>query len=492
MIAGGYDPIEDTLKVNSVQKKWRSTFNGSALDPMQWDITSSGGASYAVANGSLSITTGTTLDAAVTLVSRDVFSIPFRALVGLNMSQRIAGQTVYVELVSVDPETRQPNEVHIACWRLDGTTASNGIYEVACNGSPRLMSAASSITSTAKGSSELTGSGLELELFADEAWFHARALDSSNARSASYCRTTQIPDPNRPYKLRLRVVNRQMLDSITAVAAHSDTSIKLTRAGHGLSTGDSVTVSNLAGLAGVSFPWTGTVTVLDSSNFTLNGTAGFTGSWINTGWTQFTRNVAPASSTTVQFLFASILDYAELMAEITAGRGQNVAAQALAVQITGGNVLSGIGAGSTGNCFSVARGYSANPATGTSGRTTDLLTTLVGALVNKPFSIPEGDWQYSAVLSATGDNLAKAAGAAGIRTYVTGIQLQNSSATGTDVQIKDGATVIWRGYLPGANNSAINIPLLTPLRGSAATALNLAIGSAASSIYVNLQGYQAP
>ena len=264
----GYDPVEDMLKVKSVQKKWRDTFNGAQLELSRWDLTTSGaGMAYSEGNGTLTVTTGITLDDALVLTSRETFSVPFRAMIGLNLSQRIAGQTVQVEMVSVDRETLAPDEQHIACWRLDGTSATQGIYEVATNASPRLMSAASSITSTAKGSSEMTGTALEIELFADEAWFHSRALDSVNIRSASYCRTTQIPDPNRLYKLRLRVVNRQMLDTVTAVAAHTDTTIKLTRASHGLTTGDSVTVSNLAGLAGVSFPWTGTVTVIDTSNF---------------------------------------------------------------------------------------------------------------------------------------------------------------------------------------------------------------------------------
>lgn len=46
--------------------------------------------------------------------------------------------------------------------------------------------------------------------------------------------------------------------------------------------------------------------------------------------------IAPVSSTAAVIQFISIQDYAELTAEITAGRGQTVAGQAVGVQITGG------------------------------------------------------------------------------------------------------------------------------------------------------------
>lgn len=491
----GYDPIEDTLKVNSVQKKWRDTFNSPALETSRWDLAQSGlGMAYSEGNGTFTVTTGTTLDDALVLTSRETFSVPFRAMVGLNLSQRITGQSIYIEMVSVDRETLQPDEQHVAAWRLDGTSATAGIYEVATKGSPRLMSAASTITSTAKGTSEMTGTALEIELFADEAWFHSRALDSANTRTASYCRTTQVPDPNRLYKLRLRVVNRQMLDSVTAIAAHTDTSIKITRASHGLTTGDTVTVTNVAGLSGVSFPWTGTVTVLDTSSFTLNGTAAFTGTWINTGWTQVSKNAGPASSTTLNLIFASMLDYAELTAEITAGRGQNVAAQALAVQITGGSVTSGNGSNSTGSTFAVAKGVSSNPTVVTTGRTVDLLATLIGALVTKPYSIPEADWQFASALTgiATGADTTLRAAVASNRQYLTALQLQNLGSVATEFQVKDGATVIWRASLPAAMASPVAYDFPTPLRATTNTALNCQAVTASSAVVVNAQGYQAP
>jgi hypothetical protein len=144
----------------------------------------------------------------------------------------------------------------------------------------------------------------------------------------------------------------------------------------------------------------------------------------------------------------------------------------------------------------VATGLSANPSAVTSGRVVDLLATLIGALVSKPFSIPEADWQYAGAaggITGTADVVLKAAAAAGIRNYVTSIDLRNAHATvATEVVIKDGSAVIWRQLLPAAMAAPVNIVFPTPLRGSAATAVNFACLTTGAQVYVNAQGYAAP
>lgn len=131
-----------------------------------------------------------------------------------------------------------------------------------------------------------------------------------------------------------------------------------------------------------------------------------------------------------------------------------------------------------------------------SGDVADLKTTLVGALIQKPFAIPEADWTYAAasggITNTTGVTV-KAAAAAGIRNYVTSISVGNNSAVVTDVQIRDGAsgTVLWRG-IATANMPQTLITFPNPLRGTAATLVEVACGTTASATYVNLTGYTAP
>lgn len=497
MIAGAYDWTDDMLKIKSMQKKFRDSFNGTEINPARWDVAATGsGMALAVADGTVTISTGTTLDDEIVLTSRTVFTVPLRVMVAVNLSQRIAGQSVWLELVSVDPTSAQPDGRSAAAWRLDGTSPTLANYEVQSEGAPRLASSSGSpIPTTAPAG----WSVLEIEPTNDECWFHGRQLDTTAARSNSYVRHQQIPEPNALYRFRIRVRNRQFVNGISAVANNGSGLVRITRAAHGFATNDVVTVADVSGVPGAN--GTFTITVIDANSFDLVGST-FSGAYLNTGWASVSRNLAPASSTDVKVQFVTIADYAELTTEITAGRGQSVAGQGLGV-----NVLSTIApsvtpvggqARNTSGALPVlaATGYSANPTAVTTARGVDLLATLIGALVTKPFSIPEADWQYAAAAGGivnTTDVALKAAAAAGIRNYVTSIDLRNAHATvATEVVIKDGATVIWRQLLPAAMATPVDITFPTPLRGTAATAVNFACLTTGAQVYVNAQGYAAP
>jgi hypothetical protein len=215
------------------------------------------------------------------------------------------------------------------------------------------------------------------------------------------------------------------------------------------------------------------------------------------------NNAVAGSNTNLSLLFVSVIDYAELTAEITAGRGSTVAGQAIASQVTGGNLSGNQNVGGaaahdspvSGNPVRLAgRALNANYATVSTGDTADLVTTLAGALIQKPFSIPELDWQFQQVtpVADTADKVLKAAGAAGIRNFITGLQVKNINAVPTEIVIKDGATVIWRGHLSANMLNADSISFAIPLHGTAATALNFACITTGASVYVSAQGYQAP
>lgn len=249
MMMSGYDPVDDMMKVKSVQRKFRDSFPGTSLNAQYWSSTLGTGGTVAVSGGVLTLGSGTTIAAETSVTSREVFTVPFRVSFGMTLSQRIADQSFYVELISVDPTTLEPDGLHKAAWMFDGTSATSAKYVVQNSGITELVSVASSVPTTA------SGGFYEIEPFSDEAWFHGGTLDSTSARSNSYRRHQQIPDPNALYKLRFR--------------------------------------------------------------------------WKNGG-------IAPASNTNAVLQFVAIQDYAELTAEITAGRGQSVAGQALGVQITGG------------------------------------------------------------------------------------------------------------------------------------------------------------
>ena len=140
------------------------------------------------------------------------------------------------------------------------------------------------------------------------------------------------------------------------------------------------------------------------------------------------------------------------------------------------------------------RALSAAYATVATGDTADLMTTLQGVLTTRPYTIPELEWSYASaaggVVNTTDVVLAAAAGA-GLRRYIVSMGLSNNSATATEVVLKDGATIIWRGHLP-ANAPNLHIDFGTPLRTTANAALNFACITTAAAVYVNAQGYTAP
>ena len=140
------------------------------------------------------------------------------------------------------------------------------------------------------------------------------------------------------------------------------------------------------------------------------------------------------------------------------------------------------------------RALSAAYATVATGDTADLMTTLQGVLTTRPYTIPELEWNYASAAGGvvnTTDVVLGAAAGAGLRRYIVSMGLSNNSATATEVVLKDGATIIWRGHLP-ANAPNLHIDFGTPLRTTANAALNFACITTAAAVYVNAQGYIAP
>ena len=149
-----------------------------------------------------------------------------------------------------------------------------------------------------------------------------------------------------------------------------------------------------------------------------------------------------------------------------------------------------------------ARALTSNYTAVATGDAADLISTLVGALINKPYSIPEGDWSYAAAASGianttTAVTIAAAAGA-GLRNYITGVQLSSDAlGAATEFAIRDGAagTVLWRKKIGTAGIvNGINYTFASPLKSTANTLLEVVTltASITGAVYFNAQGYIAP
>lgn len=112
-------------------------------------------------------------------------------------------------------------------------------------------------------------------------------------------------------------------------------------------------------------------------------------------------------------------------------------------------------------------------------------------VVTSPYAPNDLLWQNATAtggITTTTDFAMKAEAGASIRNYVASCTFANSAATATEVVIKDGATVMWRGYL-GASAPMVNVVFNTPLKGTANTAINVAAITTAAAVHASCQGY---
>lgn len=223
-------------QVGTTMKKWCDDFGlnsagQNAVDTaINWDVydggtydatiavntkTNGSGVSLlsgvSVANSTLLVNMGTTANAEVHLLSKEVFTNPLDVYVSLKLSQAIVNNSVYVELVEVDPATLKPlahasiNDARNRCGALlGGASATTVFLECVSDDSPNGVNN----TTTASFLSWLADTDLQLEFRPADTWLTGVATDNTGARTGSSLRLSkQVPDPNRLYKLRLRFKN---------------------------------------------------------------------------------------------------------------------------------------------------------------------------------------------------------------------------------------------------------------------------------------------
>lgn len=82
-----------------------------------------------------------------------------------------------------------------------------------------------------------------------------------------------------------------------------------------------------------------------------------------------------------------------------------------------------------------------------------------------------------------------AAGAAGVKHYITDITITNMSATDIYVELKDNTTVKWTFPVPA--NGGVTHHFASPLAGTAATAWNFDPSAAATTVYCSVSGFKS-
>lgn len=130
---------------------------------------------------------------------------------------------------------------------------------------------------------------------------------------------------------------------------------------------------------------------------------------------------------------------------------------------------------------------------GFNGSSHDRIRADVGGIVTQPHAFASARWQAAGVsggITNTTDVVLMAAGGASVRNYLTAIQYINTSATASEIVVKDGSTVVWRGVAPANMSAMQSVVFPGGLRGTANTAMNVAMSTTATATVVSAQGFQ--
>lgn len=226
-VDAAYDAVFGKMLVGTARDKFRDEF--ATFDTANnWEVVQTGaGMTVTVAgaaNGAryLNVATGTTINSETIIQSRTTFKLPVKLACALSMSQRIANQEAFVELVGVDgagavetdtsiaASANLNNATNAASLKWDGTTAANALSIVRGYGISELAQASSAYVTTVA-----TGTGpnfipagiFEINADMEEVVFGARNIDSLAALTGVNKRTQYICDPTKDYKVRIRVRN---------------------------------------------------------------------------------------------------------------------------------------------------------------------------------------------------------------------------------------------------------------------------------------------
>lgn len=137
-----------------------------------------------------------------------------------------------------------------------------------------------------------------------------------------------------------------------------------------------------------------------------------------------------------------------------------------------------------------------NPtAVSASGDAVRMIGDTLGRQVTLPYTIPQliVTGATAADITDTTSTQVIAAGGAGIITYITSVEVTNTSATVTRVNVLDGATIKAFVVVGAAAGSASSMQLTfpIPLRGTANTAWNVQCITTATVTRASMTGYQA-
>lgn len=120
---------------------------------------------------------------------------------------------------------------------------------------------------------------------------------------------------------------------------------------------------------------------------------------------------------------------------------------------------------------------------------TDATADLDGALITRT-NYALGDLVSGNASNTDGSSTqVLAAGASGVKHYITDVTITNTSSSNIYVELKDNTTVKWTFPVPA--NGGVTHHFASPLAGTAATAWNFDPSAAATTVYCSVSGFKS-
>jgi hypothetical protein len=172
----------------------------------------------------LKMSAGTTAGEETIILSKQSFKMPVKLAIAASISQRIANQDFYLELVEVDDNGDQVlmdtpfaaptvnNSRNAASILFNGTSTTNSGYALRAQGVSELAATGvpfGTTHSVATGTTPNFNAAFQFEILAktDLLTITSRAVNSTSAGTQVVNRTDICPNPERKYAIRIRMKN---------------------------------------------------------------------------------------------------------------------------------------------------------------------------------------------------------------------------------------------------------------------------------------------
>ena len=221
-----YNVNQDSYRVGTSKSRFKDDFfdfdivnnwtviqkpDGQTIAP----LGDTGGARY------LNINSGILSGDETILLSKQFFRGPMKFACSVSLSQRIANQEFYIEMVEVDadgnvitdttfPAPQFNNARNGAGLMWDGTTAANLKYQIRGAGISSLQSGSvAALTTAATGTTPNFSAAAQFEMLmqTDLVAMQARLVNSVTSSTSIISRTDYVPDASALYAIRIRCKN---------------------------------------------------------------------------------------------------------------------------------------------------------------------------------------------------------------------------------------------------------------------------------------------